>query len=256
MIAFLKELIVQAGKICIEYQPTLNSSNVDFKGKKDLVTIADKTVEDFLIDHINKTYPSHDIFGEETGKTNRSSDYLWIIDPIDGTTSYFHQQPYYSISIAVQQNRKTICGAVYAPALKELFYADRKNGAFLNETPIHVSKTDLLLNSVMATGFACLRDGLKNNNLYYLNKILPDLRDIRRCGSAAIDLCYVACGRFDGFWEMCLNPYDVAAGAFIVEMAGGKVCDFNGTSNYPGQGIIATPPQLQSNLLEYFKKEK
>lgn len=255
MIDFLKKIIREAGSISKKHQPALDSSLVDFKGKKDLVTVADKEVEAFLISRINEKWPTHDIFGEETGKTSRSSDYLWIIDPIDGTTSYFHQQPFYSISVAVQHKGQTICGAVYLPAMEELFWATREAGAFLNDIPIQVSKTDKLINSVMATGFACLRAGLKNNNLFYLNKLLPDLRDIRRCGSAAMDLCYVACGRFDGFWEMCLNPYDVAAGAFIVEMAGGEVCDFYGSSDYPGHGIIAVPPQLKKDLLYYFKKE-
>ncbi len=254
LITFLKELILEAGKICSTQQAMLKPSDVDFKGKKDLVTITDKQVEDFIIQTILKAYPDHDIFGEETGKTQKSSDYLWIIDPIDGTTSFVHQQPFYSVSIALQHCGKTICGAVYAPALNELFYADKK-GAFLNDQPIKVSITQLLENSVMATGFACLRDGRKDNNLLYFNKIVPNLRDIRRYGSAAIDLCYVACGRVDGFWEMSLNPYDVAAGAFIVEQAGGCVCDFNGGINFPDQGIIATPIQLQKKLLNFFNGE-
>lgn len=252
MLKFIKEIILEAGTICRRHQPTLNSSLVDFKGKKDLVTIADKKVEDFLIQRIQNEFPDHDVFGEETGKTNRASDYLWVIDPIDGTTSYFHQQPFYSISMALQHKGNTICGVVYLPAMDELFYADKDNGAFLNDTSIQVSKTDCLINSVMATGFACLRADLKHNNLHYLNQLLPDLRDIRRCGSAAMDLCYVACGRFDGFWEMCLNLYDVAAGAFIVQEAGGTVCDFNGGSDYPDQGIVAVPPQLKEDLLPYF----
>jgi len=255
VITFLKELILSAGKICREQQPLLTSSDVDFKGKKDLVTRTDKQVEDFIIHAIQKTYPGHDIFGEETGRTHNSSDYLWIIDPIDGTTSFFHQQPFYSVSIAIQHHGETICGAVYAPALDELFYAD-KTGAFLNHKPIRVSSTRCLEDSVMATGFACLRDGRTDNNLRYFNKIVPDLRDIRRYGSAAIDLCYVACARVDGFWEMSLNPYDIAAGAFIVEKAGGSVCDFNGGTHFPDQGIIAAPFQLQKLLLAYFEGEQ
>lgn len=254
MITFLKELILSAGKICREQQPLLKSTDVDFKGKKDLVTNTDKQVENFIIQAIQKTYPGHDIFGEETGKTCNSSEYLWIIDPIDGTTSFFHQQPFYSVSIAIQHLGKTICGAVYAPVLDELFHAD-KTGAFLNDKPIKVSNTQCLVDSVMATGFACLRDGLKDNNLVYFNKIVPDLRDIRRYGSAAIDLCYVACGRLDGFWEMSLNPYDIAAGAFIVEKSGGSVCDFNGETHFPDQGIIAAPVQLQKRLLTYFQEK-
>ncbi|MCP3876560.1 MAG: inositol monophosphatase [Desulfobacteraceae bacterium] len=253
MKSFLKNLIKQAGKICLEEQTLLKPSDVEFKDKKDLVTKTDKKVEDFIIKQISKKHPSHDIHGEETGITDLSSDYLWIIDPIDGTTSFFHQQPFYCVSIAVQHLSKTIYGAVFIPAMNELFYADLDNGAFLNDQPISVSKTDKMINSVMATGFACLRSNLTHNNLKYFNKIVPKLRDIRRFGSAAIDLCYVACGRVDSFWEMNLNIYDIAAGAFIVEQAGGIVCDFNKGSNFPEKGIIATTPYLQKKLIENFQ---
>lgn len=253
LITFLKDLIKQAGDICRKEQPLLRPSDVEFKSKKDLVTSIDKKVEDFIIKRIRSKYPSHDIFGEETGRTHFSSDYLWIIDPIDGTTSFFHQQPFYSVSIAVQHKGQTILGAVYAPNLDELFHADKDSGAFLNDHVICVSKADKLINCVMATGFACLRADLPVNNLFYFNKIVPKLRDIRRCGSAAIDLCYVACGRFDGFWEMNLNIYDIAAGAFIVEQAFGIVCDFKGNDDFPGQGIIATNRYIQEELLENFK---
>ena len=253
MITFLKDLIKQAGSICRKEQKLLRPSDLEFKNKKDLVTITDKKVENFIIKQIRAEYPSHDIFGEETGRTHFSSDYLWIIDPIDGTTSFFHQQPFYSVSIAVQHKGQTILGAVYAPSFDELFYADQTSGAFLNDQLICISKADKLINCVMATGFACLRADLPVNNLSYFNKIVPKLRDIRRYGSAAIDLCYVACGRIDGFWEMNLNVYDVAAGAFIVEQAGGVVCDFKGNDNFPEQGIVATNRYLQNELLENFQ---
>jgi myo-inositol-1(or 4)-monophosphatase len=249
---FLKNLILQAGDICKKEQKLLKPEDVEFKDTKDLVTVIDKKVEDFIVKKIKEDYPGHDIFGEETGRTNLSSDYLWVIDPIDGTTSFFHQQPFYSVSIAVQYQGKTILGAVFAPRLDELFMADIDQGAFLNDEPICVTKTSELVNSVMATGFACLRANLKDNNLKYFNKIAPQLRDIRRYGSAAVDLCYVACGRVDGFWEMHLNLYDIAAGAFIVEQAGGIVCDFNGGSNFPEQGIIASNKNIQKNLLDNF----
>ena len=249
---FLKNLILQAGDICKKEQKLLKPEDVEFKDTKDLVTVIDKKVEDFIVKKIKEDYPGHDIFGEETGRTNLSSDYLWIIDPIDGTTSFFHQQPFYSVSIAVQYQGKTILGAVFAPRLDELFMADIDKGAFLNGEPICVTNTSKLVNSVMATGFACLRANLKDNNLKYFNKIAPQLRDIRRYGSAAVDLCYVACGRVDGFWEMHLNLYDIAAGAFIVEQAGGIVCDFNGGSNFPEQGIIASNKNIQKNLLDNF----
>ena len=253
LIEFLKDLIQKAGSICKAEQSWLLPSDVTFKNKKDLVTTVDKKIEDFIIEKIKMKYPGHDILGEETGRSGFSSDYVWVIDPIDGTTSFLHQQPFYSTSIAVQHQGKTICGAVFAPRLDELFYADKDSGAFLNGGLIRVSGTDTLINSVMATGFACLRADAEHNNLLYFNKIVPQLRDIRRFGSAAIDLCYVACGKLDGFWEMNLNSYDVAAGAFIVEKAGGKVCDFNGDVHFPENGIISTNPSLIKQLLENFK---
>lgn len=253
MQTFLNDLVKQAGIICRDEQKHLTSLDVNFKNRKDLVTKTDRKIEDFLVKAIKKKHPSHDIFGEETGRTDLCSNYLWVIDPIDGTTSFFHQQPFYSISIALQFQGKTICGAVYAPNLDELFYADKESGAFLNGLPIIVSQTDELINSVMATGFACLRADLPHNNLPYFNKIVPKLRDIRRYGSAALDLCYVACGRIDGFWEMSLNLYDIAAGAFIAQQAGASVCDFRGKNKYPEQGIIATSPVLKKKLLENFQ---
>lgn len=253
MIPFLIDLIQEAGIFCKDKQYRLLPSEVDFKNRKDLVTTIDKKIEAFIIEKIRMKYPLHDVIGEETGRTGFSSDYVWIIDPIDGTTSFLHQQPFYSISIAVQYQGQTICGAVYAPRLDELFYAEKNSGSFLNGQPIHVSGTDTLINSVMATGFACLRADAEYNNLLYFNKIVPQLRDIRRFGSAALDLCYVACGKLDGFWELNLNAYDIAAGAFIVEKAGGIVCDFSGDTYFPEKGIIASNPGLIKKLLENFK---
>jgi len=138
LITFLKELIIEAGEICKKEQALLKPLDIEYKSNKDIVTTTDKKVENFIVEHIQKKYPSHDIFGEETGKTNYNSDYKWIIDPIDGTTSFLHQQPFYSISIALQHNEQILLAAVYAPAFSELFYAQAESGAFLNTTPIHV----------------------------------------------------------------------------------------------------------------------
>ncbi|OGR55630.1 MAG: inositol monophosphatase [Desulfobacula sp. RIFOXYB2_FULL_45_6] len=253
LIRFLIDLIKEAGDICKDRQNRLLPVDVDFKNRKDIVTTVDKEIENFISKKIRKTYASHDIYGEETGRTGFLSDYVWIIDPIDGTTSFLHQQPFYSTSIAIEYQGRIICGAVYAPNLNELFYADIDDGAFLNGRPIHVSNTQTLINSVMATGFACLRADAEHNNLSYFNKIVPQLRDIRRFGSAAIDLCYVACGKLDGYWEMNVNQYDIAAGAFIVERAGGVVCDFNGDVHFPEKGIISANSSLIKQLLENFK---
>ncbi len=253
MISFLKNLIIRAGEICINDQSRLNSADLEFKNPKDLVTITDKKVESFLIHEIEATYPEHDILGEETGRSGRSSRFLWIIDPIDGTTSFFHGQPFYAVSIALKKDEEIILGAVYAPVLGQLFHGEMGKGAFLNDLPIKVSNTDCLIDAVMATGFACLRAGLNNNNLVHFNTIVPQLRDIRRYGSAAIDLCYVACGKLDGFWEMNLNIYDIAAGALILKEAGGDISDFFGDCNYPEKGIVAANSHLHPLLIKMLR---
>lgn len=248
---FIKNIIKKAGDICIREQHRIKSDDIDFKNQRDIVTRVDKTVEKFLIDEIRKTYPDHNFFGEETGKIETGSDYQWIIDPIDGTSSYLHGQPFYGISIAVYCSGRPEYAAVYAPVFNELFYATSE-GAFLNGKKISVSSTKEMVHSIMATGFACLRAGLDDNNLDHFNRIVPQLRDIRRYGSAALDLCYTACGRLDGFWEMNLNLYDIAAGAYIVEKAGGRVTDFKGTSHYPAEGILATNSHIHPLLVEDF----
>ncbi len=131
MITFLKDLIIEAGKICKKEQSLLTPLDIEYKNKKDIVTLTDKRVENFIVEHIQKKYPSHNIFGEETGKTHYNSDYTWIIDPIDGTTSFLHQQPFFSISIALQHKGQIILAPVYAPAFNELFYAQAESGAFI-----------------------------------------------------------------------------------------------------------------------------
>ena len=239
MIDFVKALALEAGRICLKERQTLGEKDLSYKNPRDLVTVADQKVEDFLVSKIQARYPNHAIFGEETGEKSGTEDYRWIIDPIDGTTSYFHNQPFYCVSIALEQGGKPILGVVYAPVLGHLFHAQIGKGAFLNDRPIRVSDTQNPEQAVMATGFACIRAGATPNNLVYLNRILPKLRDIRRFGSAALDLCYVACGRLDGFWEMHLNLYDIAAGALVVTEAGGCVTDFTGGPDYPRNGIAA-----------------
>ncbi len=250
MIELVREIAVSAGKIAIAEFSKSGSLKLDFKSEKDLVTESDRKIEDFIISEIYKRFPSHDIFGEETGKTSNGSEFCWVIDPIDGTTSFVHGQPFFSVSIALQKNGVTVAGAVNAPKLGELFWAQKGQGAFCNQTQIHVSSRDRLVNSVLSTGFACLRNDMKENNLPIFNKILPQLRGIRRYGSAAIDLSYVACGRLEGFWELNLKPYDIAAGVLILQEAGGEVCDLRGKQNFPDDGILATNGKITKEFLK------
>ena len=252
MLDFIETLLARAGELCRTGLKQDLFEDVDFKGQKDLVTVVDRGVENHIIKHIRSHYPEHDIIGEETGSHLTGSAYQWIIDPIDGTTSYFHRQPYFSVSIGVKKNGVPVYGGVYAPLLGQMFLAERGNGATLNGNAIKVSSSMKLVDSVLATGFACLRAELEHNNLVYFTRIVPHIRDIRRCGSAALDLAYVASGRYDGFWELNLNDYDIAAGVLLVQEAGGNVIDFTGGSQYPERGIIATNGRIDDELLALF----
>jgi myo-inositol-1(or 4)-monophosphatase len=252
MIRYLQEILGAAGELALAGLAEDLSRDLEFKDSKDLVTVIDRRVEDYLVRQIKNRFPGHDIIGEESGSHLTGSEYCWVIDPIDGTTSYFHRQPYFSVSIALKEKGKLLCGGVYAPALDQMFLAARGEGAALNGEPIHVSQSSRMADSVLATGFACLRAGLEDNNLGYFNRIMPEIRDVRRCGSAALDLAYVAAGKYDGFWEMNLNEYDVAAGILLVLEAGGQVFDFRGHNHYPQDGIIATNGCIDNELLAFF----
>jgi len=253
MIDYIKQMLEVAGNICLSGLTEDLTVKLGFKNAKDLVTLIDRRVEEYIVARIKKRFPDHDIIGEESGSQLSGSDYQWIIDPIDGTTSYFHHQPYFSVSIALQIKGEIVYGGVYAPALKQMFLAQRGDGATLNGSPIQVSASNQLVNCVLATGFACLRSGQEHNNLTYFNRIMPEIRDVRRCGSAALDLAYVAAGKYDGFWELNLNNYDVAAGILLVLEAGGQVYDFNGGKQYPEQGIIATNGCIDREFITFFQ---
>ena len=248
MLDFIKTHVLEAGEICRQRQQTLTAADSKFKGPKDLVTDVDREVEEYLVARIRKNYPDHTIIREEGDDHVSDSPYTWVIDPIDGTTSFAHGQPYYSISVALMYQGASIGGVIYGPALGQLFHAERGKGAFLNDAQITVSSTSALISSVLATGFACMRDGWEDNNLIYFTRLLPRIRDIRRCGSAALDMAYVAAGKYDGFWELNLNLYDIAAGTILVEEAGGVVCDFKGGEHFPEKGIVAANPQILESI--------
>jgi len=246
---FLRETIFQAGKMCLEFSCGMDKLRVDRKSDKDLVTEADVAVEEYIVAQIKRYYPDHSILGEESGQTD-GNEYRWIIDPIDGTTSFVHNQPFYSTSIALELNGEIQLAAVFAPVLDELFFATRSGGASLNDKQISISNRDKLGDCVLSTGFACIRSGLEENNLPIFNAVLPQIRGIRRFGSAAIDLCYVASGKLDGFWELNLNLYDVAAGWLILEEAGGKYTDFSGENVKTPFENLATNGLIHTQLVD------
>ena len=236
---FLKEIILEAGRISLEYRGRLDTIKIERKTPKDLVTEADKAIEAYLVKRIGEKYPHHAILGEESG-AHAGKDYRWIIDPIDGTSSFVHQLPFYSISIAVEKDGEIGLAAVYAPVLNELFMAETGKGATLNGKKIHVSERNAIQDCMVATGFACVRSDMEHNNLPYFNEIAPKARGIRRHGSAAMDMCYVAAGRFEVFWELNLKIYDVAAGWLILKEAKGRTTDFKGVEKLDPSNILAT----------------
>ncbi|QDR81098.1 inositol monophosphatase family protein [Sporomusa termitida] len=222
----LKQLVAEIGKF---QQENLGSAKLALAVKStaiDIVTEIDKKSEAKLIAFVKEYYPAHAILAEESGRSAAQSDYLWIIDPLDGTTNYAQGLPIFSVSIALAYRGQTILGLVYAPVLAELYYAVRGQGAFLNDRPIHVAAKTNLLDSVLATGFPYDVAEHPVNNIDYFTRLLPKTRAIRRFGSAAYDLASVACGRFDGYWELNLSPWDAAAGILLVEEAGGTVQPF------------------------------
>lgn len=245
----MKSIAIHAGEMCQEATASLGGIEVEYKSAKDLVTATDKEVEFFLTSRIKEKFPDHTIVGEEGGVHEAGGDGRWFIDPIDGTVSFVHGQPGYSVSIGYQEKEVTVAGVVYSPVLGQMFSAQRGRGAYLNDNPIHVTATSRLIEAVFATGFSCLRARLEKNNLGAFNRIIPEIRDFRRMGSAALDLAYVAAGKLDGFWEMNLNSYDVVAGALLVEEAGGHVCDFEGEKQFPERGIVATNGVLTNPFL-------
>lgn len=212
--------------------------------ERNLVTEIDKKAEELIIERIRKRYPHHDFLGEESGSHKVSSDYKWIIDPLDGTTNFTHGLPIFCTSIALEHEGEVILGAIYDPNADELFAAERNKGATLNNRKIRVSGATRLIESLIVTGFPY--DIKKNpyNAVEHFSNFLMQSQAVRRLGSAALDLSYVACGRFDGFWEVTLNPWDMAAGVLFVEEAGGKFTNFKG---FPSD--IYTPNVLTSNGL-------
>jgi myo-inositol-1(or 4)-monophosphatase len=201
---------------------------VQYKGEINLVTEADHLSESLIVERIRREFPGHDILTEESPETANGSDFRWIIDPLDGTTNYAHGYPVFCVSIALEVKGVIMLGAVYNPMLDELFTAEKGAGAFLNGRRLTVSRTETLSRGLLATGFPYDIREDRNNNINYFNVMAFRAQAVRRAGSAALDLAYIAVGRFDGFWELKLMPWDTAAGWLLVEEAGGVVTDLRG----------------------------
>lgn len=242
LLDFMTILARNAGDFAEEAYTHLRDGQIESKAtEKDIVTAADRLTEEFIIQRIRRDYPDHNIFGEEHGSQKHSaSPYLWVIDPIDGTTNYAAGSLRYCVSIGLMKNDEFIAGTIYSPRTCELFAAEQGAGATLNGEKIHPSDKRELIQCIGTTGFACLRANLARNNLEAFCHIAPLLRDVHRTGSAALDLCDIACGRCDFFWEYPLGLYDVAAGIVIIRESGGIVSDFDNGIAMPQRGIIAS----------------
>jgi len=228
---------------------------ISHKGAADLVTEIDLRCEKSVIESISGQFPDHSFLAEEGGETNPGSDHLWIIDPLDGTTNYAHDYPRFCVSIALSIKGSVVAGAVYSAVNDELFVAIRGEGSFLNGVPIHVSEVGEVENSLICTGFSYDKQKRMGEEIEAFMKILPEAQAVRRDGCAAMDLCYVACGRYDGYWELSLNPWDVAAGILIIEEAGGKVTDLKGEKpDLWGQEFLGTNKFIHTEMIELFSR--
>lgn len=231
-------------------RPDLKTS-VKQGGVNDLVTEADHAADKAIIGVIQSHYPDHFILSEETGNVPTSSEYKWIIDPIDGTINFAQGIPICCVSIGLEKNGEMIMGAVYAPFLNEFYFAEKGKGAFLNDQLIHVSRQDKVIKACLVTGFPYTYINSENGPLQVFERLIKKGVPVRRLGSAAIDLCWVAAGRFDGFYEHKLNAWDSAAGFLLVEEAGGKVTDFKGEYYSPYQPhLCATNGVIHEELLK------
>lgn len=249
LLDFAIDLARDAGKIMMN---GLGNVHVSKKSWRDLVTEVDEACERHVITSIKVAFPDHDYFAEEGHeRREKKSEWRWILDPVDGTTNYAHSLPLFSISIGIERAGECVGGVVYAPYLNELFFGWKGGGAFLNSRsiPLRVSEREPLSECVLATGFSYVQRESANDNLANWARITREARGTRRFGSAALDLAYVAAGRLDGFWEMHLKPYDVAAGAVLIREAGGRVTDFWGGEDWlEGQSLVATNGKIHEAL--------
>ncbi len=238
-----------AGALLLRYTET--GFQVEYKNPINLVTDADRAAEQCVIDHLKTRFPDHHFLAEERGRDDEgSSPYQWIIDPLDGTTNFAHGYPTYCVSIGLEYEGRCIIGVVFDPSRNELFTAIEHHGAHVNGRPIHVSDTQALDSSLLVTGFAYDIRETKRNNLDHFAKFALKAQGLRRTGSAALDLCYVAAGRFDGFWEVRLNPWDMAAGSVIAREAGGRLTDFSGKDlSIYEQELVASNGRIHEAML-------
>ncbi len=241
----------QAGKIIVSHMDQADRIQPTAKGQHDFFCEVDIKAEQAIINTIHKAYPHHGIMAEESGVHNPDAETVWIIDPLDGTNNYLHGFPFFSVSIAVKVKDRIEHGVVFDPIRQECFMASRGRGARLNDRRIRVSKQTQLSDAMLGTGFSFRNEAIAKRYLSTFEALFGQCAGMRRTGSAALDLAYVASGRLDGFWEFGLKPWDIAAGALLIQESGGMVCDMQGGEDFLNQGdIIAATPKVFKPLLQ------
>jgi len=247
----MAEIAREAGALLMGYFQ--RRVKVEYKGDVDLVTEADRASEALITRRIRERWPGHNILGEEGTRTEQGSEYRWYVDPLDGTTNFAHGFPVFCVSLGLEHNGERVAAVIFDPTRDEMFTAEKGAEAFLNGRPIHVSAISNLAECLVATGFPSHKRH-KNPNIFFYHQITLKTHGVRRAGSAALDLCDVACGRFDGFWEFNLNPWDTAAGVLMVEEAGGRVTRFDGQPfRLDSKETLASNGLLHDALLREFQ---
>lgn len=241
----------EAGKVICRNFQKLSGSDIQAKGKNDFVTRVDREAEAVIKNAISKNFPGHRILAEETGYSAQASEYLWVIDPLDGTTNFIQGIPHFAVSMALLKDGMVMFGLIYDPLLKECFHAFSNQGAFLNNGRIAVSRCGKMSSALGATGFPFKAPQFLEPYANVFKNMMSQCQDLRRCGSAALDLAYTACGRYDFFWESHLLPWDFLAGKLIVEEAGGKTSDFQARElTVKTSSVLAANPLLYPKILK------
>jgi myo-inositol-1(or 4)-monophosphatase len=244
------EIAREAGALLVNYFERRIA--YELKGEFDLVTEADRASERFIVDRLRSHFPAHGIVAEEGGGHESPSEYRWYVDPLDGTTNFAHGFPMFNVTLGLERAGELLCGCIFDPLRQEMFSVERGGGAYLNHRRIRPSRADRLENCLMATGFPSRKRHL-NVNVHFYYQLAMWTHGVRRAGSAALDLAYVACGRLDAFWEFGLNPWDMAAGVLLVSEAGGRVTDMLGhPASLRGPHILADNGLVHDQVLALF----
>ena len=251
----MKQTAIEAARLAADIQlkhlGSITGGKVDHKRQFDFVTHVDRESENAIIDLIRKRFPDHAIFAEESAKDEAVGDYRWIIDPLDGTTNYIHAYPVFSVSIALEFKGEIILGVIFDPTRNDLFHAEKGKGAFLNDEHIRVSEISDPGHCLLATGFPFRSKEYLDLYLESFKRLFLKMSGIRRLGSVALDFAYLACGRCEGFWEIGLSPWDIAAGSLIIHEAGGTITDFSGGNEHIWTGnVVASNGKIHDYILK------